>query len=151
MSLPRNAIRLGIGTREGPQTEYEAVAQSYQDEYAYTVGVYRTDVWLVSGRGIDALDMPRKLGERVRTALGDSVPLFESPDDHDVRWVFLVMSHTGSTLPDLTELDVDHVQAGRCVDLPPSRFGPHRLRWITEPGVPIPDFTTVAHAVLQAR
>lgn len=93
MSMPRDAIRLGLGVREGPQTEFEAAAQSYQDEYGWTVGVYRTGVWLVSGREIDALDMPRKLGERARTALGDSVPLFESPDDHGVRWVFLVVSH----------------------------------------------------------
>lgn len=152
MSLPRNATRLGIGTREGPQTEFDAAAQSYQDDYGWTVGVYRTGVWLVSGRGIDALDMPRTLGERVRAALGVSVPLFESPDDHGVRWVFLVGSHTAPLLPELTGQDVDHVQAGRCVDLPPSRFGPHRLRWITSPlGVPVPDFTTVAHAVLQVR
>ncbi|GAA3674878.1 hypothetical protein GCM10022267_72210 [Lentzea roselyniae] len=151
MSFARNAIRLGIGTQEGPQTEYETAAQSYQDDHGWTVGVYRTGVWLVSGRGIDALDMPSKLGERVRTALGDSVPLFESPDDHGVRWVFLVVSHAGPTLLELTELGVDHVRAGRCVDLPTSRFGPHRLRWITEPGAPVPDFAAVVHAVLQAR
>ncbi|RAS61293.1 hypothetical protein C8D87_110241 [Lentzea atacamensis] len=151
MSVPRNATRLGIGVREGPQTEFEAAAQSYQDDHGWTVGMYRTGVWLVSGRGVDALDMPSKLGERVRTALGDSVPLFESSDDHGVRWVFLVVSHAGPTLPELTELGVDHVRAGRCVDLPPSRFGPHRLRWISEPGAPVPDFATVVHAVLQAR
>src|SRR5689334_15494323 len=57
MSLPRNVIRLGIGVREGPQTEFEAAAQSYQDEHGWTVGVFRTGVWLVSGCGIDALDM----------------------------------------------------------------------------------------------
>lgn len=152
MSLPRTAIRLGIGVREGPQTEFEAAAQSYQDEYGWTVGVYRTGVWLVSGREIDALDMPRKLGEQVRTALGDSIPLFESPDDHGVRWVFLVVPHAGPPLPEVAEQGIDHVRAGRCVDLPPSRFAPHRLRWITEPrGVPVPDFTTVARAVLQMR
>jgi len=151
MSLPRNAIRLGIGTREGPQTEFEAAAQSYQDENGWTVGVYRSGVWLVSGRGIDALDMPSKFGERVLAALGVSVPLFESPDDHGVCWVFLVGSQTGPPLPELTEQDIDHVQAGRCVDLPPSRFGPHRLRWITEPDAPVPDFATMVHAVLQAR
>ncbi|SMD12321.1 hypothetical protein SAMN05660733_04409 [Lentzea albidocapillata] len=152
MSMPRNAIRLGLGVREGPQTEFEAAAQSYQDEYGWTVGVYRTGVWLVSGREIDALDMPRKLGERARTALGDSVPLFESPDDHGVRWVFLVVSHAGPPLPEVAEQGVDHVGAGRCVDLPPSRFGLHRLRWITEPGgVEVPDFTTVTHATLQSR
>ncbi|WP_144065457.1 hypothetical protein [Lentzea albidocapillata] len=150
--MPRNAIRLGLGVREGPQTEFEAAAQSYQDEYGWTVGVYRTGVWLVSGREIDALDMPRKLGERARTALGDSVPLFESPDDHGVRWVFLVVSHAGPPLPEVAEQGVDHVGAGRCVDLPPSRFGLHRLRWITEPGgVEVPDFTTVTHATLQSR
>lgn len=151
MSEPRNATRLGIGVREGPQTEFEAAAQSYQDDHGWTVGVYRTGVWLVSGRGVDALDMPSRLGERVRTALGDSVPLFESPDDHGMRWVFLVESHTALPLPELTGQDVDHVRAGRCVDLPPSRFGPHQLRWITEPGAPVPDFTTVVHAVVQAR
>ncbi|MDX8145026.1 hypothetical protein SK854_23150 [Lentzea sp. BCCO 10_0061] len=150
MSLPRNAIRLGIGVREGPQTEFEAAAQSYQDEYGWTVGVFRAGVWLVSGCGIDALDMPKKLGEQVRTALGDTVPLFESPDDHGVRWVFLVLSHAGPPLPEIAEQGIDHVLAGRCVDLPPSQFGTHRLRWITEPGgVQVPDFTTVAHAALQ--
>jgi hypothetical protein len=152
MSLPRTAIRLGIGVREGPQTEFEVAAQSYQDEYGWTVGVFRTGVWLVSGCGIDALDMPKKLGEQARTALGDSVPLFESPDDHGVRWVFLAGSHAGPPLPEMAEQGIDHVRAGRCVDLPPSRFGTHRLRWITEPGgVPAPDFMTVARAVLQAR
>ena len=151
MSLPRNAIRLGIGVQDGPQTEFDTAAQSYQDDFGWTVGVYRTGVWLVSGRGIDALDMPRTLGERVRTALGDSVPLFESPDDHGVRWVFLVMSHTGPTASELTEQGVDHVQAGRCVDLPPSQFGLHRLRWITRPvGELVPNFTTVANTALQA-
>lgn len=152
MSLPRNASRLGIGVREGPQTEFEAAAQSYQDDYAWTVGVYRSGVWLVSGHGIDALDMPRTLGERVRTALGNPAPLFESPDDHGVRWVFLVMSHTGPTAPELTEQGVDHVQVGRCVDLPPSRFGTHRLRWITRPVASlVPDFTTVANTALEVR
>lgn len=151
MSFAHNATRLGIGTREGPQTEYEAAAQSYQDEHGWAVGVYRSGVWLMSGRGVDALDMPRALGERVRVALDDSAPLFESPDDHGVRWVFLVSPNTGAARPELAELGVDHVRAGRCVDLPPSRFGQHRLRWLTGPaGVSVPDFTAVAHAALSA-
>ncbi|MFD5825855.1 hypothetical protein [Lentzea sp. NPDC060358] len=152
MSLPRKPPRLGIGTQEGPQTQYETAAQSYQDDYGWAVGVYRSGVWLVSGRGVDALDMPRELGERVQLATGNSVPLFESPEDNSTRWVFLVASHTGPAEPRMAELGIDHIRAGRCVDLPPSEFGQHRLRWISTPsGLLTPDFTTVVHAVLQAR
>lgn len=152
MSLPRNTIRrLGIGTLEGPQTEYETAAQSYQDDFGWTVGVYRTGVWLVTGREVDVLDMPRQLGERARTMLDAPIPLFESPDDHGVRWGFLVTPHAGAVVPELAEFGVDHVRAGRSVDLPPSRFGRHQLRWITRPLVaPVLPFSAVAEAALRA-
>lgn len=146
------ARRPGIGTREGPLTEHEAAAQSYQDEHGWTVGVFGTGVWLVTGHGVDAMDMPRELGKRVWTALDIPVPVFEAPDDHGVRWVFPTAPHTGDRMPELAELDVDHVRSGRSVDLPPSRFGRHRLRWITWPGiVPVPSFQTVLHAVTARR
>lgn len=50
--------RLGIGGAEGPQTKFEAAAQSYQDDHCWTVGVYGSGVWLVVGREVEALDMP---------------------------------------------------------------------------------------------
>jgi hypothetical protein len=141
--------RAGIGTREGPLTECETAAQSYQDVHGWTVGVYGTGMWLVAGRGVEALDMPRELGKRVWTALDVPVPVFESPDDHGVRWVFPIAPHTGGDVPELAGLDVDHVRSGRSVDLPPSRFGRHRLRWITWPGImPVPSFDTVLRAVM---
>ena len=87
MSLPRNAIRLGIGVREGPQTEFEAAAQSYQDECGWTVGVPHWRVAGVQPRDRSA-GHAQELGERVRTALGVSVPLFESPGEpHRLRWI----------------------------------------------------------------
>lgn len=142
--------RPGIGTGEGPLTEYEAAAQSYQDDHGWTVGVYGTGVWLVTGGEIEALDMPKELGRRVWTALDVPVPLFESPDDHGVRWVFPVAPHTGGDVSELAGLDVDHVRSGRSVDLPPSRFGRHRLGWITGPGI-MPSFDTVLHAIMADR
>jgi hypothetical protein len=102
-------------------------------------------------RGIDALDMPGELGERVQAVTNHSVPLFESPDSNGMRWVLLVAPHTAPAVPGMSGLDVDHIRDGRCVDLPPSRFGPHRLCWINAPdGLSVPDFATVVHTILQA-
>jgi hypothetical protein len=144
-------IRLGIGGLEGPQTEFEAAAQSYQDELGWTVNVYGSDVWLVAGHEVEALEMPRELGIRVWNLLARSVPVFESPDERGVHWTFVATSHAGSALPELAEQGVDHIRSSRSVDLPPSRSGPHQLRWITWPlVVPTPSFTVVAEAVLRA-
>ncbi|WP_434447634.1 hypothetical protein [Lentzea sp. E54] len=143
--------RLGIGGAEGPQTEFEAAAQSYQDDHRWTVGVYGSGVWLVVGREVEALDMPKELGIRAWNLLDRSVPVFEASDDHGVRWTFVTTPHTGPTLPELAVRGVDHIRSGRSVDLPPSRFGRHELRWITGPfAAPIPSFAAVADAVLRA-
>lgn len=143
--------RLGIGGLEGPQTEAQAAAQSYQDEHGWTVGVYGSGVWLVAGRTVEALDMPRELGSRTWSLLDQSAPVFESSDDRAVRWTFITAPHIGPTLPELAVRGVDHIRSGRSIDLPPSTFGRHRLRWITPP-VPaqVPSFNAVADAVLRA-
>jgi hypothetical protein len=144
-------IRLGIGGLEGPQTEFEAAAQSYQDDCGWAINVYGSGVWLVAGHEVEALEMPRELGVRVWNLLAQSVPVFESPDDHGVHWTFVTTPHTGPALPELAEQGVDHIRSSRSVDLPPSSFGPHQLRWITWPlAAPTPSFTAVADAVLRA-
>ena len=142
---------LGIGGIEGRQTEVQAAAQSYQDELGWTVGVYGAGVWLVAGREVEALDVPRELGSRAWNLLDQSVPVFESSDDHAVRWTFITTPHIGPTLPELAVRGVDHIRSGRSIDLPPSRFGQHRLRWITTP-IPaqVSSFNAVADAVLRA-
>jgi hypothetical protein len=129
--------------REGPLTEYEAAAQSYEDNYGWQVGVYRTGVWLVTGQQVEALSLPEGLAARLLE--GIAAPVFDSPDDNGVRWVVLTKPHrqpptgAGSRHP-----DIDHVHSGRAVDLPPSRFGRHLLRWIVHPeSSALPDFDAV--------
>jgi hypothetical protein len=142
--------RLGIGGAEGPQTEVQAAAQSYQDEFGWTVGVFGSGVWLVAGREAEALDMPREIGSIAWKLLDRSVPVFESSDEHAVRWTFITTPHIGPALSELAVRGADHIRSGRSIDLPPSRIGQQHLRWITSP-VPavIPSFTDVADAVLR--
>ncbi|MCP2243333.1 hypothetical protein [Lentzea aerocolonigenes] len=143
--------RLGIGGLEGPQTEVESAAQSYQDDLGWMVGVYGSGVWLIAGREVEALDMPRELATRAWNLLGQSVPVFESSDEHGVRWAFITKVHVGPTLPELAVRGVDHIRSGRSIDLPPSKYGQHHLRWITSPlTATTPRFAVVADAVLQA-
>jgi hypothetical protein len=136
-----------LGRREGPLTEHEAAAKSYEDSYGWRVGVYGTGVWLVTGAQVEALDLPEELGARVLTAL--DAPAFESPHDDGTRRVILVKPHTGpSPGPASLHPGIDHVHSGRAVDLPPSRFGRHLLRWITHPdSSPLPDFDAVWRAL----
>lgn len=114
---------------------------------AAAVAVYRrlgwspghTDefVWLRAGNVVDALELPRELGERV-PAEG---PLFAIADAARPRWVFLTRPARRS-VAQLAAYDVEHITAGGIVDLPPSRFGPTRLHWL------IP-FVAVADAIIR--
>ncbi|OKI36903.1 hypothetical protein A6A25_20630 [Saccharothrix sp. CB00851] len=137
----------GLGRREGPLTEYEAAAQSYQDMYGWQVGVYGSGVWLVTGRQVEALDMPEGIGARLLDRI--DAPVFESPHDDAVRWVVLVKPHDASPIGTRSRHpDIDHVRSGRAVDLPPSRFGRHLVRWIVEPDLlTLPDFDAVLRAL----
>jgi hypothetical protein len=102
-------------------------------------------VWIRAGRLIDALEVPRPIGERAVSLLPTVGPLFEAPDSHPPHWVFL----TEPAQQILAAAGIDHITAGRTVDLPPSRFGPNRLHWLSPPTAQLPPFITVADALVK--
>lgn len=106
-------------------------------------------VWLRTGRLVDALELPPTLGERTLPLLHTEGPLFEVIDVAQPRWIFLTQPAHGPT-DGLSTLDVEHITAGRTVDLPPSQHGEIRMRWLIAPTIPLPPFSTVTDAIIRA-
>ncbi|HEX9338817.1 MAG TPA: hypothetical protein VF892_23160 [Pseudonocardiaceae bacterium] len=106
-------------------------------------------VWLRTGNTVDALALPRPLGERTLRLLAAESPLFEVTDPAQPRWVFLSRP-ARRPVQALAELGVEHITGGRTVDLPPSRFGETRLVWLVAPTTPLPPFMTVVDAIIQS-
>jgi hypothetical protein len=105
-------------------------------------------VWIRTGRLIDALEVPRPIGERALDLLPALGPLFEAAESRP-RWVFLTRA-AHLMIPTLAAQGIDHITAGNTVDLPPTQFGPCRLRWLTPPTAPLTPFATVAEALSKA-
>ena len=146
--------RPDLGDREGPLTEWQEAARFYRAVLGWPSGVFGTAVWVLAGYPVEALDAPEALSRCALTLLGDGAgPVFEAPGDHGTRWVLLTRPRAddpSARAPELAGLGVEHLWAGATLDLPPSRFGTHRLRWINSADTPVPAFTTVAAAIIQA-
>jgi hypothetical protein len=134
-----------------------STAAVYYERLGWRAGVFRSTVWVVASRPVEALDLPEDLGRRAMDLLrtgGVQVPLFHAPDRTGHRWVFL----TGRRDPDwyalasrLAELGVEHSWAGATLDLPPSQVGETQLSWLLPPvSAALPPFAIVARAVLKA-
>lgn len=147
--------RPGLGDREGPLSEWQTAAQRYRIELGWPVYTYDRFVWLLTDE-IEALDVPAPLGAGTLTLLWDTgiePTVFRVPDPHDARHVFLI-HRAGLAGLDyrlrLAELGVLHLWAHTTLDLPPSQFHDYRLAWLAGPAVPLPDFTSVAQAIIRS-
>jgi hypothetical protein len=132
-------------------------AAVYYERLGWHAGVFRSTVWVVAGRPVEALDMPEDLGRRAMDLLrttGVRVPVFHASDQAGHRWVLL----TGRRDPDwyalasrLAEVGVEHIWAGTTLDLPPSQVDKTQLTWLLPPvSAALPPFSIVARAVLEA-
>jgi hypothetical protein len=106
-------------------------------------------VWLRAGRVVDALELPCTLGQRTLPLLPTESPLFEVIGLAEARWVFLTQF---ARLPvgRLAVPDAEHITGGRTIDLPPSQYDQCRMHWLTAPTLPLPQFMTVADAIMRA-
>ncbi|HEX3786209.1 MAG TPA: hypothetical protein VHX38_41725 [Pseudonocardiaceae bacterium] len=133
------------------------IAADYYERLNWHAGVFRSTVWVIAGRPVEALDIPEKLGRRVLTLLLASNvpgPVFQAPERTGTRWVFLTGRRDQdwySLAARLTDLDVEHIWAGSTLDLPPSQIGNEHLTWLIPP-IPavLPPFSIIARAVLEA-
>jgi hypothetical protein len=125
-------------------------ATSLYRQLGWSPGITGRLVWLRAGRVVDALELPRTVGQRALQLLPTEAPLFEVIDLARPRWVFLTQPALG-LIDTLSTLDVDHITGGRTLDLPPSQYSRCRLHWLTAPTVALPPFMTVADAIMRAR
>lgn len=153
--MARWGARPGLGDREGPLTECQTAAVDYQ-ALGWSAAVFDTTVWVIASHPVEALDVPDHLGPATLDLLRDNgiTPcVFIAPDPEEIRQVFLVVRND-LTWPryraQLADLGVRHVWAGATLHLPPSEFSGRRLTWITAPSQPLPEFTTVAEAIIRA-
>lgn len=129
-------------------TPIEAATNLYRS-LGWSPGYTSRIVWIRAGHLIDALEVPHPVGERAAHAVPAVGPMFEAAETQPPHWVFLtrpahMMDRT------LADLGIEHITAGRTVDLPPSQFGTCRLRWLSPPTAPLPPFATVAGALINA-
>jgi hypothetical protein len=128
--------------------QHQAAADLYR-RLGWQPGVASQLVWIRAGRVLDALEVPRLVGERTISLLTDTGPIFEAPEGNQCRWVFLTQP-AHRMIEALAMCGVEHITATRTLDLPPSKFGPHSLHWLTPPTAPLPPFTIVAEAIMLA-
>jgi len=127
---------------------HQAAASLYR-RLGWSPGTAGHLVWLRAGRVVDALELPRTLGQRTQRLVVAETPLFEVVDLEQPRWIFLTQP-ARRPVDTLGALGVDHITGGRTVDLPPSEYGQSRLHWLIAPTTPLPPFVTVADAIIQA-
>jgi hypothetical protein len=132
-------------------------AAGYYERLGWHPGVFRSTVWVVAGRPVEALDAPEDLGRRVVELLRTGcvhVPIFRASEQAGNRWVFLTGRRDSDwyTLATrLADFGVEHIWAGSTLDLPPSESGKDQLTWLIPPvSGALPLFSIVARAVLQA-
>lgn len=138
-----------------PLTDWQIAARRYQQEFGWPASASGHMVWVVT-RQIEALDVPEPLGRRVLTmvnARGVVSSVFAAPYPQGGRLVFLVVRNDHTRWrwsPRLADLGVDHLWAGAVLDLPPSQYDTFRLEWIVPPSLPLPEYSVLAEAILDA-
>lgn len=125
---------------------------------AYTLG---TATWLTPGAPVEALNVPRDLGERAFARLntfGTTPPVINIPGPPD-RWALLMRPHNGpksEVLAIFDGQDVGYAYIGRHegqtsrwgIDLPPTRHPGHdALTWISLPDNPLPPADVMIQAL----
>jgi hypothetical protein len=126
---------------------------------AYALG---TAVWLTPAAPVEALNVPREIGERTVAQLqaaGIALPVINIPGPPD-RWALLTRPHDGpigDILTTFTGHDVGYAYAGRhegrtsewSIDLPPTQHPGHEaLTWIALPGNTLPPARVVVDALI---
>lgn len=143
--------------QEGVSVACAVAYQSYVDDLGWPAAAVGEAVWLTADDSVQALDLPVALGRRVLARLsrsGRSAPVVECPEDGGLRWLLLTAAGAGVVTDEvarrLAVVGAEHVGEGRPIDLPPSRFGVHLLRWITPPGTALPSLRAAIVATLHA-
>ena len=138
-------------------TPVEQATTYYRDRLGWSVGSHGQQVWLVSGREVDALDLPCPLAREVVRAVAAvlTVPVLATPTERGVRWLLLGKAGwhgTGEQRAALAAREVHHLTSGTTVDLPPTVFGRQRVEWVTPVSVftdtPLPALSVVVDTTL---
>jgi hypothetical protein len=118
--------------------------------------------WLTASAPVEALNVPRAVGERAVTRLRATdvvVPVINIPGPPD-RWALLMQPHDGS-VADILALFAGHdvgyaytghhegATSGWGIDVPPTQHPGHdALSWIVLPGSPLPSARSVVDALI---
>jgi hypothetical protein len=128
---------------------------------AYTLGGV---TWLTPGAPVEALNVPRKIGERAVAHLHATqlhLPVINIPGPPD-RWALLMQPYPGPTddvLATVAGHDIGYAYTGfrdgRAsdwgIDVPPTQHPGHQpLSWISPPDTPLPAAEVVITAVTDA-
>lgn len=162
----------GVPESEGADGEtrvLDGVLHLYRDGHgwntlgwpAYTLGAA---TWLTSGAAVEALNVPREVGERAVSHLHASqvrLPVIQLPGPPD-RWALLMRPYPGPThevLAAFAGRDVGYAYAGLRdgrtsdwgIDVPPTHHSGHEpLSWISPPDNQLPPADLVIIAVTGA-
>lgn len=151
---------------DGDTHVIDGVLHLYRDERgwttlgwpAYTLGGV---TWLTPGAPVEALNVPREVGERAVASLHATqvyLPVINLPGPPD-RWALLMRPYPGPTHEMLAAFaghDVGYAFLGRRdggtsdwgIDVPPTRHPGHEpLSWISPPDTPLPPAELVITAV----